>query len=83
MFYTFRQNNVRGLWHPKLPRYLVIEAINAEKANRIAEDYGLDFDDFCPCCGHRWKHTTDYDGHSDQYAETSHNNRDNVVFILL
>lgn len=43
---------------------IYVEANNAREANRRLTDVtGIDFDDddYCPCCGHRWGETDEYD----------------------
>lgn len=65
-FYTFTQNNSGGFWLG--PRYVIVEAPNADAANAIAVDScrvyfnGVDDDRGCECCGNRWYPTYDSAG---------------------
>ena len=70
-FYEFRQNNSGGSFSNSekdgIAEYVVIEALNAEHANTIAEGIGLYFDgcdngNDCPCCGDRWYRVDESDG---------------------
>jgi hypothetical protein len=58
MFYHYRQNNSGGGFNPPAIN-IIIEADNAEQANRLAIYDGLYFNGCdngmdCPCCGDRW-----------------------------
>jgi hypothetical protein len=57
-FFTFNQNNSGGRFHEddRVCHYVIIEATNADDANRRAEQVGLYFDGRgdCSCCGNRW-----------------------------
>lgn len=62
-FYTFYQNNSGGDFvvdeRSGIAHYVIIEARNAEDANRRAIMHGLYFDGTyggpdCSCCGDRW-----------------------------
>ena len=62
-WYDFRQNNSGGSFTHDANRGIgltvLIQAANADEANRRAEDIGLYFDgcitgDDCSCCGDRW-----------------------------
>jgi hypothetical protein len=58
-FFCFHQNNSGGSWKKGMPMYLIVEAVDAEDANRRAENAGAYFngcDDGrdCSCCGDRW-----------------------------
>lgn len=59
-FYTFSQNNSGGSYDYDffngIGPYVVIEAADADDANRKAEAIGLYFDGVgdCECCGSRW-----------------------------
>jgi hypothetical protein len=60
-FWTFSQNNSGGSFveSEALSHFVIIEAVNAEDANRRAEDIGIYFDGVdagvdCECCGDRW-----------------------------
>lgn len=49
------QNNAGGYFLPNLPERATITAKNINEAIKIAEMYGIDFDDGCEgCCGDRW-----------------------------
>ena len=57
-FYTFSQNNSGGFFTGPA-EYVIIEAQDAQDANRRAEEAGLYFNGCesgsdCPCCGDRW-----------------------------
>ena len=57
MFYFhYRQNNVGGtlVVNDKVSKHVIIEALDANHANQLAEHIGMDFDDYCECCGERW-----------------------------
>lgn len=62
MFYTFRQNNSGGKW--KGPRYVIVEAVDHNHANSIAENHGVYFHGIgdCKCCGTRWDRAEEWDG---------------------
>lgn len=51
MFYTYRQNNVRGEFIG--PHNVIIEAESATEAEAIFNGLGL-VQGYCPCCGDRW-----------------------------
>lgn len=62
-FWTFTQNNTGGSFdfneENGITHYVIIEARNADHANRRAEAIGLYFDgvdagEDCECCGDRW-----------------------------
>ena len=68
-FYTFRQNNSGGRFkqNNEVDIKVVIEANNAEHANKRAEEIGIYFDGCskgidCPCCGDRWYEVYEIDG---------------------
>ena len=70
-FYTFSQNNSGGSFVNSdlkgISEYVIIEALNAESANNIAEEIGIYFDGCddgrdCSCCGDRWYSTDNNDG---------------------
>ena len=64
-FFTFRQSNPGGFWSG--PRFVVVEAENAKKANAFAvaktgiyfNGVQIGFD--CGCCGDRWSRVDDED----------------------
>ena len=60
-FFTYHQNGSGGHWDhdTQVSQVVIIEAENAEAADRIAMDVGIYFngvdDDIdCDCCGDRW-----------------------------
>lgn len=62
-YYHYHQNNTGGTWlvNDKVSKHVIIEANNADHANMLAEHIGMDFHDFCECCGERWTKVQDYD----------------------
>ena len=68
MFFTYHQNNSDGYFDYDKKKgitvWVIIEAKNAEQANKRAEQIGLYFDGVgvgdCPCCGDKW-----YSAYSD------------------
>ena len=73
-FYTFRQNNSGGRFivdiASGISEYVIIEAKDADDANRRAENIGLYFngcddDRDCPCCGDRWYPTYEDEGENE------------------
>jgi hypothetical protein len=71
MFYCYNQNNSGGSFsydkHKGIGYFVIIEADNADDANRRAEDIGLYFDgcdngEDCQCCGDRWYMAEEDDG---------------------
>lgn len=42
VFWLFSQNNRNG-WQKNLPQYLLVEALNMNQANAVAEEMGCDF----------------------------------------
>ena len=66
-FYTFGQNNSGGYYIG--PSYIIIEAINPEQANQIAETTGyiyfdgIDSERDCECCGDRWNTVYEWNGY--------------------
>lgn len=68
-FYLFSQNNSGGSFviDDNLDLYVIIEALDAEHANRIAEAKGIYFDGVdddrdCECCGDRWTEVSEDEG---------------------
>jgi len=67
-FFTFSQNNSGGGFREDakagIGHYVIIEALDADHANRRAEDIGLYFggQGDCPCCGDRWSEAWSGDG---------------------
>lgn len=64
-FFTYRQNNSGGYFYGPA-KYVIIEADNADEANRIAEDHDIYFNGCmtgmdCSCCGDRWYPCDDSD----------------------
>lgn len=64
LFFTYRQNNSGGRYEydDQLSAYVIVEAKNAEEANKRAEELGIEFDEGCETCGDRWSRADDYDG---------------------
>lgn len=69
-FYTFYQNNSGGSFdinfNDGIGKYVIVEAINSDNANDIAEKIGIYFDgcitgNDCDCCGDRWYRVSDND----------------------
>jgi hypothetical protein len=64
-FFTFHQNNSGGILH--LPaKNVIVEAVDKEEANEIAQENGVYFNGCntgadCSCCGDRWYPASDYD----------------------
>lgn len=62
-WFTFNQNNSGGSFHvdENVSEYVIIQAENADQANRLAEKVGLYFDGVgdCDCCGRRWHEVYD------------------------
>ena len=59
-FYHFSQNNSGGSFDfdevAGITHNVIVEAIDYQHANMLAERIGLYFDGYrdCPCCGNRW-----------------------------
>jgi len=67
-FYTFRQNNSGGYWNG--PKYVIIEAFNAEHANELAGNNDIYFHGCatgtdCECCGDRWYEVSEYEAEDE------------------
>lgn len=69
-YYLFDQNNSGGMLKVTkvLDEYVLIEALNAEHANQLAETIGIYFggvakDIDCPCCGDRWDAVKDHESY--------------------
>lgn len=62
-FYTFIQTNSGGRYYldENLGCFVIIEAIDHNDANARAEKIGVEFNDGCSCCGHRWDRMSSYD----------------------
>lgn len=63
-FFHFDQNNSGGSYDvdENVAQIVVIEALNADAANVIAQEIGIYFDGVstgadCDCCGNRWTRT--------------------------
>ncbi|MFD3361606.1 hypothetical protein ACFWW5_00700 [Streptomyces albidoflavus] len=71
MFFTFDQNNSGGSFDFDAARGIsqcvIVEAADAEEANRRAEEIGLYFDGEgdCACCGDRWSEQWSSDAGDD------------------
>lgn len=65
-FYTYRQNNSGGSWLGPA-KYVIVEGVDAEDANKRAQEKGLYFDGAgdCSCCGSRWSEAHESDGESE------------------
>lgn len=70
-WFEYRQNNSGGAFHVDadagIGHYVWVQALNADEANRRAEQIGLYFDGEgdCSCCGDRWS-----DAWSDDKGQT-------------
>ena len=58
-WWEYTQNNTGGAFDTSLGKHVMIEAPDADSADRIAEENGLYFDGCdsgvdCSCCGDRW-----------------------------
>lgn len=55
-WFTYNQNNSGGYFiiDESVCETVVIQAISAREANRVAEDLFAGRSDFCECCGERW-----------------------------
>lgn len=87
MYYTFGQNNSGGSFDFDESRgvthYVIIEADNAEDANRRAEDLGIYFDGCesgmdCDCCGDRWSPAWRGDAEPSVYGSNPRNHTEFV-----
>lgn len=60
MYFNFRQNNAGGRFvisdEDGIGPYVWIEANTPEEANSRASEIGINFADFCECCGDRWNY---------------------------
>jgi len=72
MFYTYHQNNSDGEYeyNNNISRYIIVEAVDREESDCIAEGLGVYFDGIdnnidCPCCGDRWQRASDCDSASE------------------
>lgn len=72
-FYTFNQNNSGGSFYVSekdgISEYVIIEAFNADHANKKAEEIGLYFNGCdneidCSCCGDRWHEASEHNATS-------------------
>jgi len=68
-FFHFSQNNSGGSFivNNNVAHHVIIEAIDANHANQLAEGIGIYFDGCakdmdCSCCGDRWYPRDDSDG---------------------
>lgn len=93
-FFTFTQNNTHGTWHinhsKAIGHYVIVQADNAEEANRFAESIGLYFDGVlsgidCNCCGNRWHTVDDEDGTDEPkvYDEVQSYDKNNHGAVVL
>ena len=70
-FFTYDQNNSGGFFCEPA-HHVIVEADDAEQADRIAEEHGVYFDgcmtgNDCSCCGDRW--TSQHYGFEDSSDE--------------
>jgi hypothetical protein len=101
-FFTYYQNNSgggfdydedRGIAH-----YVIVEADDADEANKLAESHGLYFDGCddgrdCDCCGDRWYRASDHnasdlpevygDTPEDAAAEDRWHIRGSVIVVIV
>jgi hypothetical protein len=75
-FFTYNQNNSGGSFvvNDRVAHYVIIEAVDADAADRKAEEigiyfYGVENDMDCPCCGDRWSLAWDGDESPSIYGE--------------
>lgn len=86
-YYKFWQNNSGGYFvnNDDVREYVIIEALDENHANSIAEDIGIYFDGVaygmdCECCGDRWYRVNEYDIIKD---DLNLNDYSDVVFYPL
>lgn len=48
------QDNIFGFYEEALPKVSLIAEDSRERAVELAEFVGVDFEDYCECCGSRW-----------------------------
>jgi hypothetical protein len=48
------QDNINGFFLETLPEASLIVETNRDRAVELVEFLGVDFQDFCECCGSRW-----------------------------
>lgn len=70
-FFTYDQNNSGGVFCGPA-QHVIVEADDADQADRIAEEHGLYFEGVlhghdCQCCGDRW--TSQHYGFEDSSDE--------------
>lgn len=52
--YVLTQNNIGGVYDERFPKQALISAKSLKSAIAYAESLGVDFSDYCGCCGQRW-----------------------------
>lgn len=81
-FFEYLQNNSGGNFHydndAGITELVVIEALDHNQANSIAESIGLYWDGCsddrdCPCCGDRWHEATHGTPYPSEYGQPLHN----------
>lgn len=94
-FYHFHQNNSGGSFDKdeNVNVHTIIEAADADEANRIAEAVGIYFNGVefnedgenigrdCECCGDRWNRVSEYDATETpcRYGEPVDGSEEDVV----
>lgn len=83
-FFHFRQRNSGGYWiiNEDVATNLIIEAINAEDAERKMNEITESYSDYCPCCGVRWPSwANDKDGtkRPTVWGEGIENTEDSII----
>jgi len=60
MWFAYHQSNVRGEIRETgdIAEWVFIEAHSTVEANGRAKEIGLDFSEYCRCCGFRWYKAT-------------------------
>lgn len=81
-FYTFRQNNSGGSYDG--PHYVIVEAIDRDEAEMIAENDVVYFDGCssgrdCSCCGDRWSRYSDESDVPAIYGDTDLSGYDHKI----
>lgn len=58
--FVLNQTNVGGFYDERFPKNAFIIAESLASATAYAESLGVNFDDYCECCGDRW-HLREYE----------------------
>jgi len=91
-FYHFRQNNSGGhfIRDEFIDVSTIIEAKDADEANKIAENIGIYFNGCdrgidCKCCGDRWSPVSEYDAEDGPsvFGEPATNDSEEVKIIRI